>query len=175
MAFSRPYRVLLLSALLIGLCAATASPLHAQGGNDTDWKQGKWGHLSQYIGTYQLEAVLTDPEVSAMIDKILDEDQKKIFMANMDVTAPIGFESDCLVITGNAQKEGNAERAYLNVCLYAGKINIGIYTDSAVTIYSSEKTYAYLPLSLRVWAYMTTSPNGFEIKPTYVQMVNIAE
>lgn len=173
MADFRPFSVLLLSALSIGVMATF--PAYAQEGNDTDWKKGKWGHLAPLIGTYQLQTVLDDPQVSAALDKVIDEKQKKIFMKNMDVTSPIGFDGDCLVITGNAEEGGNSETAFLNVCLYAGKVHVGIQSDSSVMVYASEDTYNELPLSLRQWAYGTKDFKTFWSQPSYVQMTTIPD
>lgn len=171
MAVFCAFPVLLLSALSVA--TLMAAPARAQEGNDTDWKKGKWGHLAPLIGTYQVQTILDDPEVNAAIDKAIDAKQKKIFLKNMDVTSSIGFEGDCLVITGNAEDVGISETAFLNVCLYAGRVNIGIQTNSSVTVYASEGTYNELPLSLRQWAYGTKDYKTFWTQPAYVQTMTI--
>lgn len=172
---TRTRHILLLSALCIALASAAAPTARAQAQNDTDWKQGKWGHLAQYIGTYKIDTVLADPEVKAKLDALLDEDKQKIFRANIAVAAPIGFDNDCLYTIGNAEKAGPSETAYVSVCLYAGKVNVGIHSDSETTIYTADNSYAYLPLSMRTWAYTSGNPREYQTKPAQVQMITAGQ
>ncbi len=148
-----------LSVLTFSLLTATvapATPTFAQAAaqqSTTDWKQGAWGHLSPTIGTYDYDLVLKDPAVDAKLTEMLGEKEKAHLLANLEVRNSIGFDRDCLVLSGNADKDGGFEQAYLNVCLYAGTINVAMLSDSKVTIYSATDTYAYLPPSLRQWVY----------------------
>lgn len=154
--------------------SATALPALAQDQDTIDWKQGKWGRLASHIGTYQYGEVLNDAEVSKKLEDALGT-EKKHLIDNLAVHDPIGFENDCLVLSGNGEKKGSFERAYLNVCLYAGTINAAILSDDKIVVYTSMKDYQYLPDSLREWVYQVKNPEAFSAKPDNVQLMTIPE
>jgi hypothetical protein len=166
------FRLFLACALCLGAMGAPVKAQESQ--NQTDWKQGAWGALAPYIGTYKYSEVLNDPAVSEALSKALG-DEKDHLLNNLKVHNPIGFEDDCLIMSGNGEKTGSSEKAYLNVCLYAGKINAVIFSKGTVSVYSTTKKYEYLPLSLREWVYRAKNQDAFQERPDYVQMMSLAQ
>jgi hypothetical protein len=140
----------------------------------TDWKQGAWGKLAPYIGTYKYDDVLNDPDVSKKLDAALGT-EKKHLIDNLAVREPIGFDNDCLVLSGNAEKQATFEKAYLNVCLFAGTINVALFSDGKITVYSAMKDYQYLPETLQQWVYLAKNPDAFSVKPDNVQLMTLPE
>ena len=168
------YAVLVcMAALLGGLTSMPFGPAAAQdeATEKTDWKQGAWGHLSRYIGTYDYDAVLGDPAVDEKLSAMLGPEKDRL-LTNLTVHTPIGFENDCLVLSGNAEKVGNMQKAYMNVCLYAGKINAVIYSKGTVSVYTALKKYEYLPMSLRQWIEHAKNPDSYLSRPDYVQIIS---
>lgn len=123
-----------------------------------DWKKGNWGHLASYIGTYDYQAVLDDPAVKAELEALTGEATEKL-MQNLDVQAPIGFEDDCLILSGNAEHDAGQNRGFINICLYKGKIHVGLFSAPTITVYTREEKYAYLPQSLKFWAAGIRNPD----------------
>ena len=119
--FARRFRPVV-SLLLLGgmLCTATAAL-----GRDIDWKEGKLGHLSQYIGTYHYDAVLDDPKVAAALHALAGS-ASRILRANLNVVAPIEFVDECLVLQGNAPHEGGSEEAMVLIKPYDGTVRAAL-------------------------------------------------
>ncbi len=147
------------------LLASTAS------GQDIDQKQGKWGHLSEYIGTYNYEAVLSDEEVSAKLSSILGGELER-FQKNLSVHGPIGFSGRCLILTGNAPHRGFDENAYLNICLSRGSVDIVLTGDGAIQVYSEKSRFQHLDWMLRSWITRYQSEDHFTsipIRTSFIQ------
>lgn len=169
-----PSRFLRVSFLALGLATGLTQTALAQSApqqSTMDWKQGEWGHLSPVIGTYDYDLILKDPAVNAKLDELMGEKKQKL-LDNLFVREPIGFDRDCLVMTGNGDKEGSFEQAYLNVCLYAKTINAAVSTGDEITIYSETDTYAYLPASLRQWVYGVKNEDAFTKAPDKVKIIS---
>lgn len=169
-----PLSRLVTLTLAVAIAATGAALAQADQEGHTDWKQGAWGHLAPYIGTYEYDAVLSDPAVDEKLTATLGA-QKEHLIKNLSVHAPIGFEDDCLIMSGNAEKAGQSQKAYLNICLFAGKINAVIFDKGTISVYTARKHYEYLPQSLREWIYQAKNPDAFTARPDYVQMMSQPE
>jgi len=173
--------IIRVTCLVLCLAALVPSPLRAEEGaavSDTppaadqgiDWKKGKWGHLAPFIGTDKYDAVLNDPAVAAEVDALLSPDDKKHLMDNLSVAGPIGFEGDCLTLSGNAPHQGGSELGFVNLCLYNGAVHVGILSGGAYKVYTRSEKYDYLPPSLRNWVIVTKAGFSME-KPDGVTMI----
>ncbi len=87
------------------------------------------------------------------------------------VSAAIGFENDCLVLKGNQEQRGDTNRAYMEVCLNAGTINLGVFDNDQITIFSRFGDYKYMSEGMRSWVYFQNNPPAILDKPANVQFV----
>ena len=144
---------------------------------ETDWKQGKWGNLSQYIGTYKYQEIYNDPAVAAKLAK-LPVSELEHLKKNLNVMSPIGFSADCLVLEGNAPHQGGEEMARMNVCLHKGEIHIALFSKDEIKIYSETKDYEYLPRDLLLWTEHVANTKGTwpsREKPSLVKLITLSE
>lgn len=153
---------------------AFAAPVMAQD-EPIDWKKGgKWSALTEYIGTYDFDKVLADKDVKKELDKVLegrDVDLKSQFA----VHGPIGFENDCLLLRGNEQSKGDTNRAYMEVCTAQGNINLALYDNGKITVFTKLDDYQYLSEGMKQWVYMqSVSIADLEKKPADLQIVTQA-
>lgn len=154
---------------VIALCAFAAVPAQAQE-EDIDWKHGAWGDLSTHIGTYHYEAVLDDARVAAALKKQLDEETLTTLKTNLETQTPIGFEDDCLLLSGNAPSQANEEAAFVAVCLYDGKVHTALKEKGEITLYTNAQKYSYLPQNLQLWVYTQKNPEAYQL-PQGVQII----
>jgi hypothetical protein len=128
-------------------CAATwvalAGPAQA-----TDWKQGKLGHLSQHIGTYDYGAILGDPAVRSALQDLAGSDVENIVI-NLDVASSIAFIDGHLVLRGNAPHQGGLEEALVMVNVYNGQVRAALLHDNRMTLFAADTEYEYVPRELR--------------------------
>ena len=146
------------SSVLLILLASAA------GGQNIDRKQGEWGHLAEYIGTYNYEAVLGDDEVSEKLTSMLGNDLERL-QRNLTVHGVIGFNGSCLTLTGNAPRRGFDENAYLNVCLSRGSVDVVLTGDGVIQIYSEKSQFRHLDWILRSWVFSFQSDDHFASIP----------
>lgn len=126
------------------LCASTAS---AEG---TEWEGAVWGHIYQYIGTYNYVAILEDDAVSNRLNIMLGDDVV-LLTDRLNARAPIGFSGACLILRGNVPHMGGIENAYMNVCPYSGSIDVVITTGTRIDIYTGKSSFQHLDGMLRAW------------------------
>ncbi len=136
-------------------CTTVRANVHELG----DWKTGKLGNLSQYIGTTNYEAVFDEPFVRRAMEKLLGDNVSHL-RRNLKSRGAIALEGSELVLWGQKPHEGNLERAVLIVDIYYGKIHAGIFSNGRTTIFSKvdketadyfqpEQLYGLLPEALR--------------------------
>ncbi len=141
--------------------------------SDLDWKLGgKWGDLAQYIGRYEYDQVLNDKRVSAQLDTMLGKEEIEKLKARLDVRGSIGFDEDCLILSGNAPHQGGQEAAFVNVCIYKGEVHVAILSGGIIKVYSPEAPhYEYLPRAMKTWIYTVKDLKSF-LQPSFVEMKN---
>ena len=130
----------------------------------TDWSTWKLGHLSRYIGSDDYETVFNDPFVRRAMKDLLGNNVS-LFLRNIQVRGPIGFEGFGLVLDGNKPHEGDKESAVLIVDLYDGEIHAGIMSKGKITVYSKALRYAHLPIAIRQWVQWQVNHHLFMSEP----------
>ncbi len=136
-------------------CTTVGTNVHELG----DWKTGKLGHLSQYIGTTNYETVFDDSFVRRAMEKLLGDNVPHL-RQNLKSRGAIDLEGSELVLWGGKPHEGNLERAVLIVDIYDGTVHAGIFSNGQTTIFSKvdketadyfqpEVVYGFLPEALR--------------------------
>ncbi len=146
---------------LVGLLitAAGCTTVGANVHEYTNWKTGKLGHLSQYIGTTNYEAIFDDPIVRRAMEKLLGDNVSHL-RQNLKSRGAIDLEGPELVLWGGKPHEGNLERAVLIIDIYDGTVHAGIFSNGRTTIFSKvdkgtadyfepELLYGLLPEALR--------------------------
>ncbi len=146
----------LMAAVIVGLIVAPvpAVPEYAAAASkvdSTDWKKGKLGDLAKYVGTYRYEPILDDPRVAAALSELLGDEMSHL-IDNLGLRGTVGLEGRGLVIDGQKPHEGDREHATVVVDMYDGSVHALIYSEGTVTIYSKEKSYAFLPRAIRMSA-----------------------
>ncbi len=161
-------RKLVLTAVM---ALAFTGAANAQEEGPIDWKKGgKWSSLAEYIGTYNYDAVLKNKDLKAQLDK-----QTKGVDINLgdefEVTAPIGFENDCLILQGSRVHKGDTNRSYLEACLFQGTVNLAVFDHGKITVYTAFKDYKYLSQGMRSWIYFQNNRPALNDKPENLQLV----
>ncbi len=109
--------------------------------------------IYQYVGTYNYDGLLKEPFVEKQLRTLLGKDYRH-FIENMSaLRTPIGFTGSSLSADGRRNDLPVRENAVLCVDTYHLRVHAGIFSDSTMTIYTSEKTYQYLPSCLTSWVY----------------------
>ncbi len=156
------HKVFKVAAIILCLVAGPAVAGHddAEKISDppTDWKTGKLGHLSPYIGTYQYEPIIEDPHVAKALSDLLGSELSHL-LQNLKAPRTIDMEGSGLILDGNKLHEAHRERATVVVEVYNGKVHAVIFSEGRTTIYSKEKYYFSLPQAIRL------SARWAEIKP----------
>lgn len=114
----------------------------------TDWKQGKLGHLSQHIGTYNYEAILGDPAVQSALRDLAGPEVENIVI-NLDVASSVAFIDGILVLRGNAPHQGGLEEALVMIKVYDGQVRAALLHDNRMTLFAADTEYEYVPRELR--------------------------
>lgn len=141
-----------------------------------DWKKGgKWPQLAEHIGTYDFDKILADKGVKAELDKMF-EGRDVDLNAQFAVHGSIGFENDCLLLLGNEQNKGDTNRAYMEVCIAQGNVNLALYDNGKITVFTKLGDYQYLNEGMKQWIYLQSVPfETIETKPADLQLVTQAE
>ena len=150
------------AAIILCLVAGPAIAGHADAENlpgpPTDWKTGKLGHLTRYIGTHQYEPIIKDPHVAKALSGLLGNELSHL-LQNLKAPWTIDMEGTGLILGGYKPHEAHRERAIVVVEVYDGKVHAMIFSEGRTTIYSNEKYYFSLPRAIRL------SARWAEIKP----------
>ncbi len=150
-------KILMTSALVLlnvfSAQAQTPAGESTESVNTIDWKTGVWGDLSQHIGTYDYATVLSDKRIAGALEAQLTPAQREALYTNLTVKAPIGFEDDCLLLSGNARSAGGQEGAFIAICLYKGAVHTALEQNAGITLFTTAEKYDYLPQALKLWIY----------------------
>ncbi len=114
----------------------------------TDWKQGTLGHLSQYIGTYDYNAILSDPAVQSALQDLAGPDTE-IIVANLDVASSVAFIDGFLVLRGNAPHRGGLDEALVMIKVFDGQVRAALLHDNRMTLFAADAEYEYVPRELQ--------------------------
>ena len=160
-----------LRAFLLGAAILISFTGAAMAEEDSlDMKKGKWSALTQHIGTYEYDTVLNDKGVKKELDKLL-KGQTLDLKQQFGVTAPIGFQNDCLILKGNQENQADTNRAYMEACVGEGTINLVLYNNGKINVYSQFGDYKYLSEGVRGWIAMQNDKTFILEKPENVQFV----
>ena len=109
--------------------------------------------IYKYVGTYNYDGLLKEPFVEKQLRTLLGKDYGHFIETMSAIRTPIGFTDSSLSAEGARNDSPVRESAILCVDTYHLTVHVGIFSDSAMTIYTPEKTYRYLPSCLSSWVY----------------------
>lgn len=142
-----------------------------------DAGEGQLARLHRFVGSYAYDYVLNDPYVKKELERMLG-DKVEHLKENLKTQASIDFSGGCLVLSGNAPKQGTEQSALLMICTYSGDIHVVIYEEDRAYIYTKAERYAYLPHYLKWWVqhnYALRTNQYESYQPAYVRLVNPPE
>lgn len=125
--------------------------------------KGKLGHLAQYIGTPEYEAVLNDPVVRQNLEQAVGKANVKTVRDNLQVQGEVEYIEGHLVLSGNAPHMGDSEVASVWIKVHDGSVRVGLLHNGKTTVYAKDGQYQYVPSGLRDFAKRPTM--NMETKP----------
>lgn len=151
-----------LSLILAFLFAAPAAAQETT--NSIDWKTGgAWSDLSSYIGTYNYDAVLGDERVADALKAQLGDAVLETLHNNLATRNPIGFEDDCMLLSGNAVSAGDTQSAFVAVCIYKGVVHTALHQGNDISLFTAAEKYDYLPYAMKLWLYGQTNADVYKL------------
>lgn len=131
-----------------------------------------WPDLTRHIGTYDYDAVMSEPLISSEIDETVGPARRDL-EKRLEVHAPIGFMNGCLVLQGLMPRRGGEDEGLLMVCPNQRKVSAVITMGSDVHVYAPTRHYNHLPRYLKRWialyvrhAEWVTAPENVQIHAT---------
>lgn len=118
-------------------------------------------HLLPYAGSYEGRRLIGEAAIADPIANLLGERLGALRM-NLNVAGPVELRACTLVVEGNAPHRGGEEHAIFALNLYTGSISAGILSAGRITLFSVERRYGDLPVSIRDWAAVASL--GFEAR-----------
>ena len=126
--------------------------LHAEKNSSIDSRL-----IVRFAGTYDYDELLNTAEIKKALQILLKDDYSH-FVENMNqLRTPIDVINRDLVLRGNRNDTPVREEAILCISPSPLRVHVGIYSDNAMTIYSTEKAYHHLPSGLLQWIFLQTS------------------
>jgi hypothetical protein len=101
-----------------------------------DWKEGKLSRLTKYIGTYRYDEVLTDPDVDASLDSLMDAQSKALLRENLGTRSPVGFAGMIMILRGIKAHAGGSEEAVMTIRPNDGDVQAAIQHNGKVYVYT---------------------------------------
>jgi len=145
----------LLAALALTLSACTAPEAASQG------CEGTAAHLMSYAGSYDTDAFLNEPEVSAAIARLMGGERDHL-LANVAVRGSIDLVGCELVISGNAEHQGGEEDGVVSFSLGAGTASAALRSGGAFHVYTQDGSYDSAPISVKDW--IAVAASGYEMR-----------
>ena len=116
----------------------------------SDRNGGSWDDLSSLVGTYDIQALLGDDRVERVL-KGLNADDLETLFERIDVTGPIGFDGDCLMVRGNMVRKGESDLGQIFVCTRTQEIHAATFSSTDLMIFTNDLSYDHLPYDFRLW------------------------
>ena len=133
-----------MKTVIMGLVLILSITASSKVRDTKDFKKGKLGHLSKYIGTYNYDAILDDTVVKENLKTLVGEKELATIRQNLGVIGPIEFIETSLVLSGQAPHEGGSEEAMVFVELSDGTVRAGLLHEKKVTIYAKDSSYEFI-------------------------------
>jgi hypothetical protein len=146
-------KVLIFVVLLAtSTCGVAFSWPQATIADDEDAKQGRLGHLSQYIGTKHHEAILNDPQVRRALNNIVGQSLPHL-LRNLEDPSTINFIGSWMVLRGAKKDEAYRERAIVVIDVFNGMVHAGIFSNGHRTVFSVKEEFGDVPVPLLEWVW----------------------
>lgn len=111
--------------------------------------------IYRHVGSYDYDRLLKEPVVEKQLRTLLGKEYNH-FIENMSaLRTPIDLIGRTLAADGRRNDLPVRENAILCVDTKNMKVHAGIFSDSAMTIFTSEANYQYLPACITQWVYLS--------------------
>lgn len=146
----------ILTPLLLGTASLAMVAAPAAGARCT----GKHAALMRYAGHDALDpgpSLLETPLLHARLEH-LPAALRIHLLRDLDVRGPVDLIGCHLVLSGNAEHQGGAENAIVDVNLYSGAVTLGLLSRRRITVYLDHDPgagHSYdgaVPAAVRWWA-----------------------
>ncbi len=141
-----PFRPL--SLALTTICALFAPILVNSQQSDSDG--GSWENLRSFVGTRNVDSVLSDNRVELALEGLRPDDLQSL-LERLATVAPIGFDGNCLIIRGNMARRGDSDVGQIFICTHTQEVHAATFSGTELTIFSNEQSYDHLPYDFRLW------------------------
>jgi hypothetical protein len=126
--------------------------------------------LARFIGSYDSDALLRDPQVDGPLRALLG-DQYTHLIENLDVRGRVDLIAPELSLPGNAVHGGGIEEAVLCVSLYDGTVSAAIFSQGEISVYSPRSDYTAQGLCIKDWITQVNSGHKDRLRqPDNVRM-----
>jgi hypothetical protein len=113
--------------------------------------------IARYVGGWDVDALLGEPPIAAELHALLGDSLKQLEF-NLDVTAGVEYYGGALTVSGNAPHLGTEQEAVVCVQpLAVPRVHAAIYSRGAITVYTREARYEYLPTCVKDWITLVNS------------------
>ncbi len=126
--------------------------------------------LKPYVGEYANQKVLKHPIVHRLLADLVGLKKVKTIEHYTLAAGPVDMISGDVVVSGCAPHECSDKSAVVVIVPFTKKTHAAILQNSEIMIYSTEKTYHYLPDGLRNWITIQIAKQlevGVQIKVRY--------
>lgn len=154
--------------VVIVIVAVFASATVAQGDEAT-----QRALIAKYAGSYDTDAFLKEPAVSAELQKLLGQEVKHL-MQNLNVKGAVDLSGETLSINGNAPHQGTEEEAIVCVSVLPLKmiVEAAILSKGTVTVFTRAEQYEYASICIKDWITLANSGHVDRfVQPANVRVV----
>lgn len=156
-----------LHQLLLLSCTLLVTPAPA-----ADVAGGK-SLLQKYAGSYDTDALLSEPVVRNSLERLLGSEMKHL-TRNLNVHGPVDLVSGSLSLSGNAAHGGGSEEAVLCVSTYNSTVSAAIFSRSTIAVFSEHPDYNSQDLCIKDWITLVNSGHRDRLEaPANVRIVKM--
>lgn len=108
--------------------------------------------IARYVGGWDVQGLLDKPVIASELRALVGDAHAQL-ERNLGVNAGVEYYGSALTIRGNAPHRGTEEEAVICIVPYgaAPRVHAAIYSRGAVTVYTRESRYEFLPTCVKDW------------------------
>lgn len=112
------------------------------------------GHLHKYVGTYDYEAIVSDPAVKPHLDRLMGT-ALTLLLERMETRAGISYQFTCLclILYGTQRNVGDKENMILMVPIRSLNFWAGLTVSGRKTVYTISNFTTFFPSQIEHWLF----------------------
>jgi len=129
--------------------------------------------IAKWAGSYDTDAFLRLPDVHSELQSLLGQEFSHL-MKNLDVRGAVDLSGQTLSVTGNAPHRGAEEEGIVCVTVLPADtyVEAAIFSNGAVTVYTSAEKYEYASICIKDWITLVNSGHADRFQqPANVRVV----